>query len=241
MENSLLNIDIVGNNSNQIKRNKVLQLISISLLTLSIILSCKLLIHLLFPSISPQYYEMTIIISSCLAVNIAASLILVKYQTIMEHLETRLELKIDDINNIINNLKIEKEKKWRFASDLRRSEEKYRSLMDNISDGILLLDTEGNFLEANKRMEELLGFSELELLRMNLMQVIPPEESRRAQAALEEIVESGEGNVLNGWIIRKNHQRVPVDFFGSKVDYADRTIIQGIFRDISADRQAANA
>ena len=85
METNFMHLDIFGNNRSQIKRKRVLQLISISLFTLSVILSFKLLINLLFPSISPGYYEITTMISSCLAVNLAASLILYKYQSLLEN------------------------------------------------------------------------------------------------------------------------------------------------------------
>ncbi len=236
MEKNFMPINIFGNNSNQIKRNRVLQLISISLFTLSVILSFSLLIHLLFPSISPGYYEMTIMISSCLAVNLAASLILYKYQSLLENTEYRLGIKADNLNNVIKQFKLEREERRHYANDLRVAEGKYRSLVENVSDGILLLDTEGNFLEANKKMEGLLGFSEAELLTMNLTQVFPQEELERSRSTLEKVVQTGESDLVNGWIIRKDDQRVPVNFVASKVEYGDKTIIQGIFRELTERR-----
>ena len=237
MENNFMHLDIFGNNSSQIRRNRVLQLILISLFTLSVILSFKLLIHLLFPSISPGYYEMTIMISSCLAVNLAASLILYKYQSVLENLEYRLGIKADNLNNVIKQFKMEREERRHYANDLRVAEEKYRSLVENVSDGILLLDTEGNFLEANKKMEGLLGFSEAELLTMNLTQVFHKEELERSRSTLEKVVQTGESDLANGWIIRKDDQRVPVNFVASKVEYGGKTIIQGIVRDLTELRK----
>jgi PAS domain S-box-containing protein len=233
MEINFMNLDIFGNNCSQIKRNRVLQLISISLFTLSVILSFKLLITLLFPRISPGYYEMTTMISSCLAVNLAASLILYKYHSLLENLEYRLGIKADNLNNVIKQFKMEKEDRRHYANDLGAAEEKYRSLVENISEGILLLDTEGNFLEANKEMEGLLGFSEAELLTMNLTQVFLQEELERGGSTLEKVVQTGESDLANGWIIRKDDQRVPVNFVASKVEYGGKTIIQGIFRDLT--------
>lgn len=241
METTHLYIDIFGNNYNQIKQKRILQLISISLLTLSVILSCKLLILLLFPDISPRYYELTIILSSCLAVNIGASLILYKYQRIIEILEDRLGIKTDNFHNAIKIIKEEREDRRRCAIDCRLSEEKYRRLADHVSEGILILDTAGNFLEANEKMEELLGVSEAELLSMNLEQILPKEEREKSWTALGEAVRKGESNLANGWIIGKNHQRVPVDFVGHKLEYAGKTIIQGIFRDLRAWRGAENS
>ena len=149
MEDNPLHVDIFGNNQHLIKRNRVLQLITISVFTLSLILSIKLLMQIFFPRIAPQYNEMTIIISSCLAVNLAAALILVKYQAIMQNLENRLEVKVDNLNSIIKDLKLEREQRRLKTADLRRIEGKYQYLRNHISEGILLLDTDGNILEAN--------------------------------------------------------------------------------------------
>jgi len=237
MEKNFVHLDIFGNNLTQIKRNRLLQLMSISLFTLSVILSFRLLINLLFPSISPGYYEMTTMISSCLAVNLAASLILYKYQSVLENLEYRLGIKADNLNNVIKQFKMEREERRHYANDLRVAEEKYRSLVEDISEGILLLDTEGNFLGANNKMEGLLGFSEAELLTMNLTQVFPKEELERSRSTLEKVVQTGESDLANGWIIRKDDQRVPVNFVASKVEYGGKTIIQGIVRDLTELRK----
>ena len=40
-------------------------------------------------------------------------------------------------------------------------------MIDNASDGIILANLDGNILEANRKAEELLGYSKAELLRMN--------------------------------------------------------------------------
>jgi PAS domain S-box-containing protein len=240
METDFFHIDIVGNSPNQIKKNRVLQLISISLFTLSVILSFRLLARLFLPGMPEQYHEVTIIIGSCLAVNLAASLILYKYQLVLQKLEQRLEIKGDNFNNAVRNLKIEREERRRYATDLRLHEAKYRHLTGKINEGILLMDTAGNLLAANKRMEGLLGFSEAELLSMNLAQILPEEEIARTWTALEEVVQTGESNLANGWIIGKGRQKVPVDFCGVKEEYAGKTIIQGIFRDLTEPRKAGD-
>ncbi|MFZ0050386.1 MAG: PAS domain S-box protein [Desulfobaccales bacterium] len=236
MEKNFVHLDIFGNNLTQIKRNRLLQLMSISLFTLSVILSFRLLINLLFPSISPGYYEMTTMISACLAVNLAASLILYKYQSLLENLEYRLGIKADNLDNVIKQFKMEREERRHYANDLRLAEEKYRSLVENVSEGILLVDTDGNFLEANKKMERLLGFSEAELLTMNLTQVFSMAEHERSRPTLK-VVQTGESDLANGWLIRKDDQRVPVDFVAIKVEYGGKTIIQGIVRDLTERRK----
>ena len=121
---------------------------------------------------------------------------------------------------------------------LRESEEKYRLLLDNASEGILLADTRGNLLETNKKMEELLGYTKAELLKMCFLEIHPKEELEQVLAAFEETLQNGPTALHNTWILRKDGGKIPVDLTASKVEYADKTIIQGIFRDITERRKA---
>src|SRR5208337_4930955 len=98
VEKNSMHLDIFGDDSSQIRRKRVLQLISISLFTLSVILSFNLLMHLLFPGISPGYYEIITMISSCLAVNLAALLILQKYQSLLKNLEYRHRNLVENVS-----------------------------------------------------------------------------------------------------------------------------------------------
>ena len=63
--------------------------------------------------------------------------------------------------------------------NLRESEEKFRSIMENSADAIFITDTKGNYKYANKAAEDLLGYSKEEILRKSLGQLTPsgrPEE-----------------------------------------------------------------
>ena len=59
---------------------------------------------------------------------------------------------------------------------LQQSELKYRNLMDNAIDAIVLADEEGNIVEVNKKAEMLFGYSKAELLGMQIRQIHPKEE-----------------------------------------------------------------
>ncbi len=200
MEKNFIGLDKIGNNCIQIRRNRSLRLIAISLFTSSLILSFKLLINLLFPTLSFGAYELTIIITTSLTVNIVASLILYKYQALHENL-------LDNINNFINQFE-----------------------MANVEG--LLLDTVGSVLEANKKMERLLGSSEEERLTMSI-QVGPKDELEPSQATMGKLFETGKSDQANDRIIKKDNHRTPVNFAASKVEYGDKTGIQGIFRDLT--------
>jgi PAS domain S-box-containing protein len=203
MVNNIMKSDIIEKNCGKIKRNQVLKSISLSLLLLSVILSFKLLMNFLFPSISFGDYERTIILSSCLAVNIIASLILYKYQSLQENLA-------DILNNVIKQVK---------TGNMER----------------LLVDTMETFLDANQKMERLLGSSGAELLTMNHAQVLPQEELARSRATLEKVCQPGQSDQANFREIRKGDRSVPVNFVASKVECGGKPLIQGIFRDITVN------
>jgi PAS domain S-box-containing protein len=241
MEEKFSHLNTLGKNCNPIKSYGVWQLLLISLFTSSVIISFSLLTRLLCPGISPGYYEMTIILSGCLAVILVASLILnkyqlYKYQSLLEKLEYRLGIKADNLDKVIQQFKAEREAHRDYARDLRVAEERYRSLVENVSEGILLLDTRGNFLEANQKMESLLGRCEAELLTMNLAQVFMLASPEGSRPTLR-VVQKGEPNLANGWIVRKDGQRVAVHFAASKVEHRGKTVIQGIVREVTELRK----
>ncbi|HVV56336.1 MAG TPA: PAS domain S-box protein, partial [Mucilaginibacter sp.] len=64
----------------------------------------------------------------------------------------------------------------RRTAEIQRSEEKYRSLIEQASDAIYVLDLQMNFTEVNASMCEMIGYSKDELLGMNVRDIIDPEE-----------------------------------------------------------------
>lgn len=58
---------------------------------------------------------------------------------------------------------------------LRDSEARYRSLFDNSMDGLLSADDQGNYVDANPAVCELLGYSRDELLQLNIRDITQPE------------------------------------------------------------------
>jgi len=236
MESNFFPSNIILNSNGQVQEHRVLQLISITLLTLSLILAIKLFVHLLFPHISSEYNEMTIILASCLAVNISASLILYRYRVLMEFLEHRLDNKTGNLHNTIKHLKEEREERRRYAMELKRFEEKYRHLLDHVDEAVASLDVAGNFLEVNRMMAKLLGCPKEELLNLNLIQFLPKEELEKTAAALYQAVSDGECHLDDGWILRPDGKKLPVEFVGKRVEIADQTFIQGIFKETAASR-----
>jgi len=62
------------------------------------------------------------------------------------------------------------------SAEFQKSEEKYRSLIEQASDAIYLLDFNGDFIDVNASMCRMTGYSQEELLQLNVEAIIDPEE-----------------------------------------------------------------
>ncbi len=77
---------------------------------------------------------------------------------------------------IIRNIKDMIKDRLKSGSIIKESEEKYRSLLENASDAIYLVDHKGNFTEVNESMCKMTGYSRAELLQLNVEEIIDPEQ-----------------------------------------------------------------
>ena len=64
----------------------------------------------------------------------------------------------------------------RNEQELQRSEERYRELFENANDIIYTHDLAGKFTSINKAAERVLGYSHDEVLRLNVRDVVAPEQ-----------------------------------------------------------------
>jgi PAS domain S-box-containing protein len=129
----------------------------------------------------------------------------------------------------------------RVEEALRQSEQKYRSLMDGASDAIVLADPRGMITEANQRAEDLLGYSEAELLGMNYPLIHPAEKLDHVLENFEEILTTGSGPLHECVVRRKDGQTVPVEIAHVMVGSGDNQVIQAVFRDVTERKRAGEA
>ncbi|MBI5946384.1 MAG: PAS domain S-box protein [Chloroflexi bacterium] len=73
---------------------------------------------------------------------------------------------------------------------LRQSEEKYRMLVDQASDGIFVFDTAGIFVEVNSRACEMLGYTRSEIMKMKFNDLLKPDSLKGISFPLEEFQHS---------------------------------------------------
>jgi PAS domain S-box-containing protein len=114
--------------------------------------------------------------------------------------------------------------------------------MEGASDAILVINDQGQIIEANHHTELLLGHTRAQLTTLSFTQLRPPgDESQKTN--FEQINNQVYSRLHNVNLLRQDGTLVPVDISASVIEINGETIIQAIVRDISermrleADRQ----
>ena len=121
--------------------------------------------------------------------------------------------------------------------DIKESEEKYRTLIEQASDAIFINDVKGNLLDANTNAYEMLGYTKDQLRQMNLKDLYTPEELLRKPIMYEELLR-GKRTSLERNMLHKDGFLIPVDITAKML--SDGRII-AIVRDITEKKKAEEA
>ncbi|MFZ1982312.1 MAG: PAS domain S-box protein, partial [Smithella sp.] len=151
-------------------------------------------------------------------------------------------------SSIINNTKIEggivnlhyiaKHKQMEKA--LHQSEEKYRTILENIQEGYFEVDLAGNLTFFNDSMCRLCGYSKEELAGMNYQQFTNKETSKILFQMFNKIYNTGEPTKGFDWqIIRKDGTERYIEASASLQKYLpDKPIgFRGLIRDITESKR----
>jgi PAS domain S-box-containing protein len=90
---------------------------------------------------------------------------------------------------------------------LRSSEEKFRLMAENLQDGIII-DENGKFIYANRRVEEIFGYSRDELSTLNPLDIVAPEDREQVKKIMDDCTVSRNiPSDIRFWIVRKDGSR----------------------------------
>lgn len=118
-----------------------------------------------------------------------------------------------------------------YIDEYQKSEDRYRFLLMNSKDGILVLDKEGKIFDLNKVFAELLGFERFFLLGKNLEEIIVPEQKN----LLKKIFQKSRGETLKIAFKTRDGLKIEADAIVS-VHYAgDAGFAQMIIRNIPVE------
>jgi len=140
----------------------------------------------------------------------------------------------------LEDKRLQREKK--LAEDnLRESEIRYWTILENIEDGYYEVDLEGNLTFFNDSSIGILGYDKNELMGMNNRQYMSPETSKVVYQAFNKVYTTGNPvQILDCKIIRKDGILRNIESSISPIMVADGSTVgfRGIMRDITARREA---
>lgn len=134
--------------------------------------------------------------------------------------------------------------RWLAEQACRKSEQKYREIIESIEDGYYEVDIKGNFVFFNEPMCKILDYSSHELKGMNNRQFMSEETSKRVFQTFNQVYRTGEPTKALGWeLIRKDGERRYVETSISLIQNSNGENVgfRGIARDITGIKRLEKA
>jgi len=133
--------------------------------------------------------------------------------------------------------------KFKMEKKLIESETKLKTIFEFAPDGIYLNDLKGNFIDANKSAEKIIGYKRKELIGKNFIEkkMLPSEYKQKAQENLMHNAKGESTGPDEFILIRKDGSKVPVEITTHPVEINNNIIVIGIARDITERKQAEEA
>jgi len=124
-------------------------------------------------------------------------------------------------------------------NELKASEEKYKNLFENANDAIFIADpVTGILLDANRQAEKLLGRKREEIRGLHQSKLHSPEKTEYYTSKFKQHVKSGRLTDMYAEVVRKDKTIVPVAISTSVIKIGGKTVIQGIFKDMTEIKKA---
>ena len=79
--------------------------------------------------------------------------------------------------------------------ELKKTEEKFRSYVDNAPDGIFVVNSKGMYLDVNREACKTTGYSQKELLNKSISDLLPPNAMQAGMKSFQELLENGSMHV----------------------------------------------
>jgi PAS domain S-box-containing protein len=156
---------------------------------------------------------------------------------------TRLEARVAERAAILTqqNLQLEREitERIRAEEELRKSEARYRQILETIADGYHEVDLAGNVTFANDSLCDIIGYPREELIGMSFRRLMDPGEAERVLAAYNEVFRTGEPKPIFAFhVTRKDGmgKDISVSVTLIRDSLGEPTGFRGILRDITEQK-----
>lgn len=151
-----------------------------------------------------------------------------------QELETEVTRRTEELKHAMENLQQEITQRKRSEESLRVSEERFRTYVERAPDGVFIVDDTGRYLEANKSASRIIGYSEEELEKMSLRDLLAEESLEEGVAHFNKLMETGAAE-SDLWHKHKNGSKRCLTVNAIKLS---ETRVLGFVKDITDRKQA---
>lgn len=120
---------------------------------------------------------------------------------------------------------------------MAESEASYRNLFDSSTDGIFILDLDGNFIDANRTSYERLGYTRDEFLALNISRLVHPSFAARVPERNDQLRENSIA-FFESAHLRKDGSAMPVEVNARLLEYRGKKVFFSVIRDITERKKA---
>jgi len=117
--------------------------------------------------------------------------------------------------------------------DLRESEQRFRCLVEQASDCVMLFTPQGQILDANKRVCDSLGYTREELLLMSIGDVDPTSVTDKHREHIWDKLDPGKSTTFEGLFRRRDASTFPIEVSLGALELDGQKVLLAFSRDIS--------
>jgi PAS domain S-box-containing protein len=177
----------------------VTRLILFSLQIIIAISIFQLLRDVIFPRAGSASSNIYLSILGCTLATVCAYLILVKYQSLIQHfsrenvqLGERLGARTVELEKANEEMRLEIAERGRVEEALLESESRFRTIIREAAMGIALIDEQGRIIEGNPALQAMLGYGPEELQGLGITQINHPENAAVSRGILQKLLNGQE-------------------------------------------------
>ncbi|MEN6375616.1 MAG: PAS domain S-box protein [Smithella sp.] len=155
-------------------------------------------------------------------------------------METVTSVYFDGKKSVLGNY-VDIDDRKKFEEDLKASEERYRTILENIEDGYYEVDLKGELKFFNESLCKISGFSREELMGTKTRQYVDKDTLKKISSIAKEIIQTGEPKKHSDFqILCKDGFKKHIEISSSLIrDFSGKTIgFRGIARDIDERKKA---
>jgi len=162
--------------------------------------------------------------------------LLQELQELNRYLDRKVDSRTRELVEANQSLQKEIGDRRRAELALENTEARFRLLIENAGDGVLLHDMDGHLLDVNQRACDSLGYTRVELLRLSIPDIdtdYPPERIRR----IAESMKPGDAITLEGNHRRKDGKAFPVEIRLGALEMSGHQVFVALVRDMTERRK----